>query len=255
MNDFAPARPVCFVSPHLDDAALSCASFLSKNPGSIVITALSGAPDTDHDGYNATTTGETYAPKAIAQRRREDADAMALLSAQPVWIDLYDNDYLHQFPRTADKHDIMAAIDREIEEAQAAAVVAPLGFVHSDHVAVSNACLQLSLASTREWYLYMDMPYAQTFPKELDRRLRDVRRVFEVESLEPFPANGERKREAVKCYQTQYGPISRDQSGFEPAMIASEQYWRVRGRRQRRWATPISRAVGVARPSRLNLDP
>jgi hypothetical protein len=88
LNPFAPASPVCFISTHLDDVALSCSHFLAAHPGATVVTVFAGAPPESRvDGWNAKTTGEAYAPDALRVRRDEDALALAVVNASPYWLD------------------------------------------------------------------------------------------------------------------------------------------------------------------------
>jgi hypothetical protein len=95
LNHFAPTAPVCFISTHLDDVALSCGHFLAANPGATVVTVFAGAPlESRADGWNAETTGETYAPDALRVRRDEDASALAVVDATPYWLNLWEAEYL-----------------------------------------------------------------------------------------------------------------------------------------------------------------
>lgn len=227
MNKFLPAKPLLFISTHLDDVALSCSFALLANPEPIVVTVLAGAPETVHDGYNSNTTGEGYAPDAVQKRRNEDAAAMKFLSAKPVWLGLYDNDYIHKDPRTDDKQEIMDSISRVISKEGAVSVIAPLACGHSDHVAVSNACIELAKNSKLAWYLYMDMPYGQRNPDKVTERLFEVQKLLNLETLEPLQGDGDRKHEAFKLYTSQYIPTGGGSAGFESEMSTPEQYWRV----------------------------
>src|SRR5258708_7760213 len=117
MNQFLPTKPLLFISTHLDDVALSCSFALLANPESTVVTVLAGAPEAMYESdksYNSNTTGERYAPDAVRKRRNEDATAMKFLSTKPIWLGLFDNDYIHKDPRTEDKQEIMDSISRVI---------------------------------------------------------------------------------------------------------------------------------------------
>jgi LmbE family N-acetylglucosaminyl deacetylase len=214
-----PSEPVLVVSTHLDDAVLSCGFFLSTHPRSAVLTVLAGAPEKFREGYNANTTGELYAPDAVRKRRNEDAAAMKFLSVKPPkWLGLYDNDFLHRVRRRNDHLEVVSAIDLAIREIEAGSVVTPLGFKHSDHVAIANACIELAKNSGLEWYLYMDMPYAQRRPKVLRKREAFVSTILNLDALEPLQVVGGQKHEAVKLYESQY---------FDQEMNTAERYWRV----------------------------
>src|ERR1022692_979836 len=213
MTIFSPSGPVLVVSTHLDDAVLSCGHFLSKNPQSVVLTVFAGAPDRMHEGYNSITTGEKYAPDAVHKRRNEDAAAMKCLSVKPpAWLDLYDCDYLgiydsHHLQRdrgTRDHKEIVSAVNAAIRKIGPRSVISPLGFAHLDHVAVSNACVELVKNSDLEWYLYMDMPYAQRYPWALRKRRAIVSRILNIVALEPLQIDTGKKSEAFKLYESQY---------------------------------------------------
>jgi LmbE family N-acetylglucosaminyl deacetylase len=218
---------VFFISTHLDDVVLSCSYFLLANPGSTVVTVLAGAPEKQHEGYNSNTTGERYAPDAVQKRRKEDAAALSLFSAKPIWLSLFDNDYINKDPRTDDQLEIMDSISHAINQGSARSIVAPLGFVHSDHIAVSNACVKLAINSDLEWFFYMDMPYTQRYPDSLAARLSELQKLLGLEALEPLEANGEIKLKAFKLYGSQYEPTGGGKVGFESEMLTPEQYWRV----------------------------
>ena len=231
MNDFVPSEPVLIVSTHLDDAVLSCGFFLSTHPQSSVLTVLAGAPGKLRKGYNANTTGELYAPDAVRKRRNEDAAAMKFLSVRPPeWLGLYDNDFVHwvHWVRRRNNHEeVVGAIDLAIREFGAGSVVTPLGFAHTDHVAVADACIELAKNSDLEWYLYMDMPYAQRRPKVLRKREAFVSTILNLDALEPLQVVGDQKHEAFKLYESQYAPTGGGKPHFDQEMNTAERYWRV----------------------------
>jgi LmbE family N-acetylglucosaminyl deacetylase len=228
VNDFRPSEPILIVSTHLDDAVLSCGHFLSENPQAVVLTVLAGAPEKLREGYNANTTGEIYAPDAIQKRRNEDAAAMDFLSVRPpVWLGHYDNDFMHWIRRRNDHKQIVCAIELAIREIGPGSVVTPLGLKHSDHVAIANACIELAKNSDLEWYLYMDMPYAQRRPKELRKREAFVRTILNLDDLEPVQIDTHQKREAFKLYESQYVPIGGGKPEFDQEMMTAEKYWLV----------------------------
>ena len=228
MNTFQPVPPVVFISPHLDDVALSCAKFLHRNPGSTVVTVLAGAPNQHHLGYNAMTTGQHFAPAAMQVRRDEDAEAMSSLSANYVWLDLLDRDFLERDPSPEDQLRMQHAIGDAVAKSGAQSVVAPLGLIHADHGAVSNACLSLIPHSTLDWYLYMEMPYGQARPRKMTRRLKEVRKVVNLTSLEPYWGDDEVKNRAIRLYASQIRHVRKSfPRGFAATLVDGERYWRI----------------------------
>jgi LmbE family N-acetylglucosaminyl deacetylase len=228
VNQFKPSGLTLVVSTHLDDAVLSCGHFLSSHPDAQVLTVLAGAPEKLREGYNANTTGELYAPAAVQKRRDEDAAAMSYLSVRPpIWLGLFDNDFVHRFRRRRDHADILREVGAAINESGATSIVTPLGLLHSDHIAVADVCFELALNSKLEWYLYMDIPYAQRRPKSFQKRKQDVRKILNLENLESLPIDSNTKHEAFKLYRTQYTPLARNEPEFRQAMKTPEQFWSV----------------------------
>jgi LmbE family N-acetylglucosaminyl deacetylase len=226
MKQFRPSGPTLVVSTHLDDAVLSCGHFLSSHPDSMVLTVLAGAPEKLREGYNANTTGELFAPNAVQMRKEEDASAMNYLSVRPpLWLGLYDNDFIHRFRRRNDHGDIFSQVDAAIKVSGAASVVTPLGLKHSDHIAVADACIKIALSSDLEWFLYLDMPYAQRHPTLFRKREQDVRKLLNLEALEPLSIDSNRKHEAFRHYKTQYVPIGGGKPEFDREMMSAEHYW------------------------------
>lgn len=193
-----------------------------------MVTVLAGAPTKNHEGYNSKTTGASFAPDAIGIRRAEDARAMSQLGANFVWLELFDNDYLEVNHGGRDEGEILEAIRRVLDDVAPRSVLSPLGLVHSDHLAVSNASLELAREFSSDWYLYMDMPYGQAMRETVPERIRDVERATALEALEPFVGNAAIKRSAMRTYASQYGPTKRaHRRGFRSAMKEAERYWKV----------------------------
>lgn len=223
-SDFVPTAPLCFISTHLDDVALSCGHFVAAHPGSVVVTVLAGAPDVAAGPWDRLTTGRGSAREALALRREEDAEALAQLGATPVWLDLADGQYEPERPR--DRSPIVHELSRVLDGMGAGAVVAPLGLYHPDHIAVADACRLLALERAEEFYLYLDMPYAQTFPATFADRLDHLG--TGAQELTPFEAvDPATKRRAVTAYASQLRWVRAGLSGFEASMTDSERYWQV----------------------------
>jgi LmbE family N-acetylglucosaminyl deacetylase len=240
---FTVPRPSCLISTHLDDAALSCSHWLAARPGVDVVTVFTGAPDVEwRDGWNYRSTGESSARKASAIRRDEDRAAMAALGVTPIWLDVTDP----QYERGAtDRRAVRAAIGRALGVIRPASVVAPLGLHHPDHRVVGDACLELARSSTVEWYCYLDMPYAQTFPDEVPDRIAEVSGNGNVElvdqpAVEPATAI---KEGVVRLYRSQWEPVRHTLTGFERSLSAPERYWRIVVRKRRSRMEDIAESI------------
>lgn len=228
MSKLEPLEPVLVLSPHLDDAVLSCGHFLFAHPSTAVVTVLAGAPDALHEGYNSKTTGKPYAPDAISVRRDEDRKAMDFLGATPVWLDLLDADYAAYRPPTDYGDVIRDEIGRVLSEMRPKSVFAPLGLMHADHLAVSEACLELAINSPFTWYLYMDLPYGLANRRVLSRRVATVSQHVRLVEFDSYDGEPGIKQRAMGLYASQYAPTRRSfRRGFDATMRGTERYWRV----------------------------
>jgi LmbE family N-acetylglucosaminyl deacetylase len=223
---FHPDPPTCFISPHLDDVALSCSHWLAANPAASVVTVFAGAPSIERaDGWNYDTTGETSAQRAIHTRRSEDLDAMAALHASAYWIELWDSQYVAGEGR--DLEVVRTSIGELLARVQPRSVVAPLGIHHPDHVAVADACFELAATSERSWYGYLDMPYGQTYPDLVEPRLAAARARADLDLVErePVQPTTDVKDRVVRLYRSQRHRVRADHPGFEESLTDPERFW------------------------------
>lgn len=90
---------ILVISPHLDDAVLSCGDFLSVHPNAVVVTVFAGTPanaDLNADLLTSwdAASGFSGAAEAMQTRRKEDLSALQMLDAAPHWLDFLDSQYL-----------------------------------------------------------------------------------------------------------------------------------------------------------------
>lgn len=158
------------VSPHLDDAVLSAGAWLSWHPGAVVATVFAGEP------YDAVLTpydreaGFTDGHEAIQARRAEDVKACAAVGAVAQHLPLVQGSY--RGPH-AYSHQLLTNVLVEIaDELQPETIVAPLGIVHPDHIAVAAAA----------WHAFKGRPgCALLFAEDLPYRVGEpADAVFEV---------------------------------------------------------------------------
>jgi LmbE family N-acetylglucosaminyl deacetylase len=160
----------------------------------------------------------------MAQRRFEDAGAMALLQAEPRWLDLLESEYIGGTQQN--RANIVKALQLMLEELKPATVVFPLGIHHTDHIALSDACTALAPKTQLPWFVYLDMPYAQTFPDEFAARLIAFGSAgFPLGKPREIQATSNAKMHAVQCYTSQIDAVRIGLPGFEQSMLATEQYW------------------------------
>jgi LmbE family N-acetylglucosaminyl deacetylase len=232
MNDFNPTNPVCFLSTHPDDVALSCSNYIVNHPGIAVLTVFAGAPsgqDAFQHGNNRKSTKLDLPTEQMAARRAEDKIALESLGAKPYWLYLWESDYLEDGVR--DEIELIKELRNKLKELGVASIVAPVGFAHSDHQAVSDACLKLIQQTQLDLYFYLDMPAAQSTDddklEKIEPRLREIQKSVELEELRPVPAVGQTKREAMKLYVTANSGLIKEEPGYDEAMVAPERYWKV----------------------------
>jgi LmbE family N-acetylglucosaminyl deacetylase len=191
------------VSPHCDDAVLACGDLIARHPGSIVVTVFAGsAPDRDTVSEWDRSSGFTPGDDVMALRRREDAEALSLLGAQPVWLPFMDSQYGGSPSAAA-----VARRLRDVLRTHAPRSVAfPLGLFHSDHLLARDAALLLSAIEPAPRYvLYLDALYRR-IPGAVPGQLAALRsRGFRfgdarLDTEEPASAV---KRAAVECYRSQ----------------------------------------------------
>ena len=94
---------------------------------------------------------------------------------------------------------------------------------------MSDAALHALLDSKLESYVYMDMPYGQARAGRTRKRLRHIRRTYEIDPVAPFLGDLRTKAEAVNAYSSQVPTL---QQGFgkcfDRIFSDPETYWRVR---------------------------
>src|SRR4051812_3102072 len=115
------------ISPHLDDAVLSCWHVLDGGEAT-VISVFTGVPDAGTTGWWDKLTGTDDSPARVRERLREDERAMSLPAAPPTPLDPLDEQYRHNGATPP----VAEALAEHVADADE--VYAPLGlFFSSDH--------------------------------------------------------------------------------------------------------------------------
>ena len=213
-----------YLSPHLDDAALSCGGAIARhaNAGAraLVVTLCTAAPPPDgpfSDFARQVHQGWGLAPAEVIRARlheddlaldRLDADTYraGLLDAIYRRPDAYDSrDALFGTPVAGDAllgstHQLIAAIQRR---APRATFYAPLGVGnHVDHQIVHTAAHDAAGASVA---FYEDFPY-MLWPDAFERRMRALAQRF-VSSTIDIDATLTRKIGAISAYASQLSSL------------------------------------------------
>src|SRR5690606_29791886 len=230
-----PPGRLLLISPHLDDAVLACGDLLATRPGALVVTVCAGTPRdsarrTDWDA----ACGFAGAGEAMARRRAEDAQALAVLGARPRWLPWLDDQYAGD-PALPDPAGcpVEQAMARDLHEAivsfDAELVLCPLGLFHRDHHRVHEAALRvLREEPRRSWFAYEDVPYRR-IPGLVQQRLMALAQGRIVAT--PAPAAGhaaDDKARAVECYASQLRGLAAPGRLGHADALAPEGYWALR---------------------------
>jgi LmbE family N-acetylglucosaminyl deacetylase len=206
------------VSPHLDDAVLSCTGRLLDGDVTVV-TVCAGVPAagsalSDWD----MASGATDARRRGIERIAEDDAALGLLGVPTQRLDELGEHY-----RGA-AYDVDRVAERLVPlltGADAVWVAAGLGG-HGAHVGTREATMRAAAAAgVRRLLLYADLPYALSvgWPESVDGLLVELARVgVDPTPLVPIPrrltAQEQRlKRAALACYRSQLGVLNVDAEG------------------------------------------
>jgi LmbE family N-acetylglucosaminyl deacetylase len=215
LADVTALAPVPVVSPHLDDAVLSCAGLIAGAPATTVITVFAGFPPardaaTPVEVIPGTTpwdqaSGFVEGDDVVGLRRAEDRAALEHLGAIPRWLEFLDSQYVVAPGESAGPADIAASIRVAIGELQPTTIAFPLGLSHTDHERTHEACFLLLTESPElalNWVAFIDVPYRAVHRAQADRRLARLRELgYELEPLS-FDL-GERKAAALGEYPSQ----------------------------------------------------
>lgn len=213
----------CFISPHFDDAILSCSDLIAAVTDGLVITVFSGGPASvdplpkwDRDcGFSA-------GDDVTAMRAAEDTAALARLGATGFGLGLWDAQYRMQTPywipelfarivrninaRRGPTAADIAVLAGDLRSYKIASCVIPLGITHRDHRLAAEACLKLAqLKPDVRWLVYEDLPYAAESEEDRAGAIAAVEQAgFRLERAElELYSDPARKREALDCYPTQ----------------------------------------------------
>lgn len=212
------------ISPHYDDAVLSCGNLLAVRPGSTVLTVFTGVPP---DAASVTTDwdrrcGFEHALQAMKTRGEENRAALSLLRLQGKELGLLDAQYA-----ASDRDSrLTAALAAALSRLQPRIVIMPLGLFHSDHMQVSDAALRIrGLFRRCLWLAYEDVPYRDK-PGLVQGRLADLKAHHVMATPATMcAARSPRKPRAVQAYRSQLEAL-----GYPDCAQAGEleeRYWHL----------------------------
>ncbi len=147
------------LSPHFDDAILSCWHLLASSGEVLVVNVFAGEPPAGTLGWWDELAGATDSAAAVRTRVKEDRQALALAGRASVNLPFLDSQY-----RQGDQApgEIVQALRGVLVTDARIYAPASLGDHHPDHTAVRAAALALH-AEGADVTLYADLPHATVF--------------------------------------------------------------------------------------------
>lgn len=233
----------CVVSPHFDDAVLSCTELITRADRSTVVTVFSSGPTRagQISGWDR-VCGFSAGDDVMAVRAAEDVAALASLEAAPASLGF--SQYRAAVPHWARfviargirfvraqrsgvglPQRVADALTGRLQAIQATTCAVPLGVSHADHKLTTLACLQVArqLPGVR-WLVYEDMPYSIQSPAARAaafKKLNSAGFALEPVSFDHEPDMA-RKRAALACYGTQLRGLGK---GADLALATPERYY------------------------------
>ncbi len=221
---------VAILSPHFDDAVLSCWHVLRGPAAVTVVNVFAGAPPAGSPpGWWDRLTGVPDPGARVAERAAEDLAALALAGRAALNLDLLEAQHRRAPLRPEALAGRLAAALAGFDGIHAPAALGS----HPDHALVRDAALLLRSTSMRT-HLYADLPHAiaagwPTWVAPGGGRTVDERWAQALAGIGPLRARvhalalaeQRRKLAAIRTYRTQVdeldrmlGPIGRS-AGYE----------------------------------------
>ena len=147
------------LSPHFDDAVLSCWHLLASASEVLVVNVFAGEPAAGALGWWDELAGATDSAAAVRTRIEEDRQALALAGRAAVNLPFLDSQYRQSDQAPAE---ILQALRGVFIKDARIYAPASLGDHHPDHTAVRAAALALH-AEGADVALYADLPHATLF--------------------------------------------------------------------------------------------
>jgi hypothetical protein len=234
------------LSPHFDDAVLSCWRLLVGTGEVLVVNVFAGEPPAGVLGWWDRFAGASESAAAVRERVAEDRRALALAGRAAVNLPFLDSQY-----READQapEEIVEALGGVLVAGARIYAPASLGDHHRDHTAVRAAALALR-AEGADVTLYADLPHATVlgWPRWVldgesssgaDRAAEQWAGQLEATGLSPGQMavaahrlraeDHARKLEAVLAYTSQRRPLEQaiGCSLEDPQLLGFEVDWRL----------------------------
>jgi hypothetical protein len=150
------SRNAVILSPHFDDAVLSCWHVLASADEVLVVNVFAGEPPAGALGWWDRLAGASDSATAVRTRIEEDRQALALAGRTAVNLPFLDSQY-----RQGDQPPgaIVEALRQVLVAGTRIYAPASLGDHHRDHTAVRTAALAFRTEGANV-ALYADVPHA-----------------------------------------------------------------------------------------------
>lgn len=231
-DDVGLQPPILVISPHFDDAVLSCGKFLSVHPGSVVLTVMGGSPGSWDLArpWDQESCRLPLGTDVVALRKEEDREALTLLGCHFRWGDVQDIQYCNDSGLVERSGQVLDVLEEGLADCEPATCLLPLGTKHPDHKEVRRLALlaaQRSPGSCR-WFVYEELPYRPRHPSDYEEALREIRTAgWTLTSASPvLDSDAARKISAVHCYRSQLAALTEEGRGLE-ADLEQEGYWEI----------------------------
>ena len=243
-----PEGPLLLVSPHFDDAALSCAALLARPEPVDVLTVFAGDPDPPRQAFWDVCCGFASSAEAGATRRAEDAAAFAGSRHRSRRMNLLEWQHLDGPRSHTDAEEIRATVSAWAAEVGEGTVALPAGAGrgtfrrrlerrlfraspgpprHPDHTFARDAALQALVAhEDLALLLYEELPYVYGAPAD-----KEVGKVAAAWCLTArgfiVEVNREAKALRIAAYASQVPHLSPPERPLDrPANLPPiERYW------------------------------
>ncbi|MCU1467485.1 MAG: hypothetical protein JWM72_3413 [Actinomycetia bacterium] len=223
---------VVIVSPHLDDAVLSCGRFMAAHPGVTVVTVFAGNPEKYPVPQRTWDVQSGFGPDddVMEARRHEDRAALAVLDATPLHLEYVEHSYLPGDKPVAPEL-LVDGIVAALSSVTPTLVIAPFGLANPDHDVTHRACMLARdrMPATISWWCYEDNGYKH-IPGMLAWRVSSLfrRKLWPTPVCPVVDHAGDRKAAAVECYPSQLFALEDDwQIRTKLDAPAPEQLWRL----------------------------
>ncbi len=144
------------LSPHFDDAVLSCWHVLAGSGEVLVVNVFAGEPAPGTLGWWDRSAGASDSVAVVRTRIEEDRRALALAGRAAVNLPFLDGQYRQEGEAP---EEILRALRGVLPAGARLYAPAGLGDCHPDHLAVRAAALALH-GEGAEVRLYADLPHA-----------------------------------------------------------------------------------------------